>query len=134
FENWIHRDDLRVATGRATDAPPAPDLHEMADLSMRTIPVGLLVTGRSRPGKTARVGLTGAGRRDWSAARGRAALAPGPGPAVGGVRGVPVPAEVVGGGGLAGERLQPDELEHPADGDRALAGALLAAAPAFAPL
>lgn len=128
FENWIHRDDLRAATGRGTDPPPAAHLHEMADLSLRTMPMGLLASGRSRPGKSARVVLTGPGGGEWLVAMGGGDTAPDVEPDV------TLTADVIAWCRVAGERLTADDLERTVEGDEDLAADLLAAAPAFATL
>ncbi|MEX0663560.1 MAG: maleylpyruvate isomerase family mycothiol-dependent enzyme [Acidimicrobiia bacterium] len=127
FENWIHRDDLRRAIGRSTEVPPAAELFEMADLSVRTMPMALLATGHSRPGKLARVVLTGAGGGDW--------LVPMGGKVEGGAApDVTVTADVVDWCLVAGERLDAGALPRTIEGDDSLADDLLAAATAFATL
>jgi len=128
FENWIHRDDLRRASGNATEVPPAAELSEMSDLSLRTMPMALLATGHSRPGKVARVVLTGAGGGDWLVAMGGGDVAPGATPDV------TVTADVVDWCLVAGERLAADALDLTVDGDRSLVDDLLASATAFATL
>ena len=128
FENWIHRDDLRVACGRVSEPPPAVELHEMADLSLRTLPMGLLASGRSRPGKSARLILTGPGGGEWAVAMGGEVL---PSDAV---PDVTVTADLIAWCRLAGERISAEDLELTIEGDHALAADLVAAAPAFATL
>jgi uncharacterized protein (TIGR03083 family) len=127
FENWIHRDDLRRATGRSTEAPPPADLHEMADLSLRTMPMALLATGHAQPGKLARVVLSGAGGGDWLVPMGGDVASDGE-------PDVTLRADVVDWCLVAGERLDAELLEHAVEGDESLAGDLLAAATAFATL
>jgi uncharacterized protein (TIGR03083 family) len=127
FENWIHRDDLLRVAGRAVEAPPPVELFEMANLSLRTMPMALLATGHSRPGKLARVVLTGPGGGDWLVPMG------------GQVESdeepdVTLSADVVDWCLVAGERLDADALERTVDGDESLADDLLAAATAFATL
>ena len=56
--------------GEAPEAPPAAELHEMANLSMRTLPFALLVSDRAHPGKVARVVLTGPGGGEWQLSMG----------------------------------------------------------------
>lgn len=127
FENWIHCDDLRRATGRSAESPPAAELFEMANLSLRTMPMALMATDHSRSGKLARVVLTGAGGGEW--------LVP-----MGGDVGdnaapdVTVTADVVDWCLVAGERLDADALQRTVEGDETLADDLLAAATAFATL
>jgi uncharacterized protein (TIGR03083 family) len=126
FESWIHADDIRRALGRPLATPPARHLSVMSDLSGRTTGFGLLMIGRSRPDRTARLVLTGDGGGDWLIAMG--------GGDAGATPDVTVTADVVDWCRLVGERLAPDELEYTVDGDAALAGDLLAAACAFATL
>ncbi|HEY8215585.1 MAG TPA: maleylpyruvate isomerase family mycothiol-dependent enzyme [Acidimicrobiia bacterium] len=128
FENWIHRDDLRGVQGLDREPPAAAELHEMAELSMRTLPFALLVAERAHPGKVARIVLTGPGGGEWTCSMG------GRRPPTGAVPDVTVTAGVVDWCLVAGERLQPGELPCDVEGDAALAGDLVAAAPAFATL
>ncbi len=126
FESWIHADDIRRALGRPLASPPARHLSLMSDLSGRTTGFGLLMVGRSRPDKTARLVLTGDGGGDWLIAMG--------GREAGAVPDVTVTADVVDWCRLVGERLAPDELDCTVDGDADLADDLFAAASAFATL
>jgi uncharacterized protein (TIGR03083 family) len=128
FENWIHRDDLRKVSGRSIEAPPAAELSEMADLSLRTMPTALLATGHARPGKVARVVLTGAGGGDWLVAMDGGEAAPRATPDV------TLTAHVVEWCLVAGERLAADVLDRIVEGDPTLADDLLAASTAFATL
>ena len=98
----------------------------MSDLSGRTTGFGLLMIGRSRPGKTARLVLTGEGGGDW--------LIPMGGGTAGATPDVTLTADVVDWCLLVGERIRPDELDCGVGGDAALAEDLLAAASAFATL
>lgn len=128
FENWIHRDDLRRASGGTTEAPPPAELSEMSDVSLRTMPMALLASGHARPGKVARVVLTGGGGGDWLVAMGGGDVAPDA------VPDVTVTADVVDWCLLVGERLAADALDVVVEGDRALADDLLVSATAFATL
>lgn len=128
FENWIHRDDLRRAQGEASEAPPPAELHEMADLSMRTLPFALLVTDRGHPGKVARVVLTGPGGGEWQLSMGGHSAREGARPDV------TLTTSIVDWCLVAGERLEPGGLDYTVDGDIDLAADLVAAAPAFATL
>lgn len=128
FENWIHRDDLRIATGLAADPPLADEMHAMADLSLGTMPMALDATGHARPGKVARVVLTGPGGGEWTLGMDGADPAP-DAPAD-----VTLTADVVDWCRLVAERLTPEALDCSVEGDEALADDLLAAAPAFATL
>jgi uncharacterized protein (TIGR03083 family) len=101
FENWIHRDDLRRVQGRASEPPPPDEIHEMAELSMRTLPFALLVTERAHPGKVARIVLTGPGGGEWTCSMGGAR------PPQGAVPDVTITTDVVDWCLVAGERLAP---------------------------
>lgn len=61
FEMWMHGDDIRTATGRPQLDPDRDRMTAMADLATRTVPLGLALLGRSRPGRRARIVLTGVG-------------------------------------------------------------------------
>jgi uncharacterized protein (TIGR03083 family) len=128
FENWIHRDDLRRVQGLDGEPPPADEIHEMAELSMRTLPFALLVTERAHPGKVARIVLTGPGGGEWTCSMGGAR------PPEGAIPDVTITTDVVDWCLVAGERLAPADLALRVDGDAELAGDLVAAAPAFATL
>jgi len=128
FENWIHRDDLRRAQGEAPEAPPPAELHEMANLSMRTLPFALLVIDRGHPGKVARVVLTGPGGGEWQLSMGGRAAPEDAQPDV------TLTANIVDWCLVTGERLEPGELDYAVDGDSDLAADLVAAAPTFATL
>jgi uncharacterized protein (TIGR03083 family) len=128
FENWIHRDDLREATGRVAEPPPAADIHAMADFSMRTLPMCLETIGRAHEGKHARVVLTGAGGGEWIVPMGNGRPDPDAAPDI------VFTADVVDWCKLVGERVTPAALARSVEGDRALADDLIAAAPTFAML
>jgi uncharacterized protein (TIGR03083 family) len=132
FENWIHRDDLRRVQGRAPEAPPAVELHAITDLAIGTLPFGLVVTGNDRPGKVARILLTGSGGGEWTIGMGGERVA------ADAVPDVAVTATTLDWCLLAGERLTPAQflaaVQDDVAGDRSLVGPLVAAAPAFATL
>ncbi len=115
-----------AARGRRTETPPPGHLAVMSNLAGRVTGFGLVMVGRSRPGKTARLVLTGAGGGDWLIAMGGGT--PGASPDV------TVTADVVDWCRLVGERIAPDELDCGVVGDTALADDLLVAASAFATL
>jgi uncharacterized protein (TIGR03083 family) len=127
FENWLHRDDLREVQGRGPTAPPAVELHGMAELSAAILSPGLAVTGRARSGATARLVLTGPGGGEWLVPMDPSETA-GPEPDV------TLRADVVDWCRLVGERLDPSDLAYEVEGDAGLADDLIAAAPAFAML
>jgi uncharacterized protein (TIGR03083 family) len=126
FESWIHADDMRRVTGRPLVSPPPSHLSIMSDFSGRTTGLGLLMVGRARPGRTARLVLTGDGGGEWLIAMGGGE--PGPSPDV------TLTTDVVDWCRLVGERIAPDDLDHSVEGDAALAGDLLVAASALATL
>ena len=126
FESWIHADDIRRATGQALASPPAEHLSIMSDFSGRTTGFGLLMAGRSRPGKTARLVLTGDGGGEWLVAMG--------GGDPGSTPDVTLTTDVVDWCRLVGERIAPADLDCTIDGDADLGNDLLAAASAFATL
>lgn len=100
----------------------------MADLSLRTLPMALLVSGRAHPDRVARVVLTGPGGGDWLVAMGGGRVPTGASPDV------TLTADVVEWCLVAGERMEPAELRRTVVGDEALADDLVAAVPAFAML
>jgi uncharacterized protein (TIGR03083 family) len=128
FENWIHHDDLRAASGLVTDPPPADDLHAMGELSVGTLPLALVVLGRDHPGRVARVVLTGPGGGEWTIGLAGEEVAADAEPDV------TITADIVDWCRMAGERLAADDLAVTITGDESLAADLLAAAPAFATL
>ena len=126
FETWIHTDDLRRVAGWAL-VPPAPEeLAVMSDLASRILPIALSLRDAERPGKTARLVLTGEGGGDWliSLGAGDAASVPD----------VTLTADVVDWCRLVGDRVSPAEMTYVFDGDGELARDLVAAAPALATL
>jgi uncharacterized protein (TIGR03083 family) len=127
FENWTHRDDLRRVRGQASAPPPPPELHLMAEMSMRTLAFGLFATNRSRPGRLARVVLTGDGGGDWR-------VRMGPDVSRDAEPDVTLTADVVDWCRVASERLPAADLPRRVDGDGQLAEDLLVAASAFATL
>jgi uncharacterized protein (TIGR03083 family) len=126
FETWIHADDIRRAVGKPVVSPPASHLARMSDFSGRTTGFGLMMVGRARPGRTARLVLTGEGGGEWLIAMG--------GGAPGATPDVTLTTDVVDWCRLVGERIEPGELDCTVEGDAGLAEDLLAAASAFATL
>lgn len=126
FETWTHTDDIRRALGRALDVPSAAALHTMAEGSMTMVPSALGASGLARPGRTARIVLTGAGGGDWTVPMD-----------VGGAAGVPdvtLTLPVVDWCRRFSDRLRADDLDVLVHGDRSLAADVVAAAPVFAGL
>jgi uncharacterized protein (TIGR03084 family) len=123
FETWIHADDIRVAVGRVRVAPKPASMHLVADLAVRSLPAALRITGADRPGRTARVVLTGPGGGTWTLALGGEPADP---------PDAVLTADVIEFCFLAGGRLEPDALDHQGEGDLALVRDLVRAASAFA--
>ena len=124
FETWTHTDDIRRALGRALEAPSASAMRTMAEGSMTMVPSALHRSGFARPGRTARIVLTGPGGGDWSVPMD-----------VGGEVGAPdvtLMLPVVDWCRRFSERLGPDELDLSVKGDRELSAAVVAAAPVYA--
>jgi uncharacterized protein (TIGR03083 family) len=127
FETWIHADDIRRALGRPLEPPAPSHLHAMADFSLRNLPIWLEVTGRGRPGRSARVVLTGAGGGSW--------LVPmGEGTSASENVDVELEVDVVAWCHRVGERVTTDAVVARVVGDDALARDLLDAASAVATL
>jgi uncharacterized protein (TIGR03083 family) len=127
FETWIHTDDLRRVAGLDGLPPDPPHLSLMSDLAGRTLSMALGLVDRTRPGKTARLVLTGAGGGEWLVAMDGSGLGAG-------VPDVTVTADVVDWCLLVGDRTSPAAMAHAVEGDAGLAEDLLAAAPALATL
>jgi uncharacterized protein (TIGR03083 family) len=127
FEAWVHLDDLRRAAGRAAYVPAAPVLRSMADLSMRVVPYALAVTGRSHPGESAEVVLTGRGGGSW-----RVPLAPGEHPS--GDPDVTLTVDILDWCHRFSDRIDADRVPVTIEGDETAAIDVLVAAPAFAAL
>jgi uncharacterized Actinobacterial protein TIGR03083 len=124
FETWTHTDDIRRALGRSLGAPSASALRTMAEGSMTMVPSALEKSGLTRPGRTARIVLTGPGGGDWNVPM-----------EVGADSGEPdvtLLLPVVDWCRRFSERLGPDELDLSVQGDRELGAAVVAAAPVYA--
>lgn len=127
FEAWTHIGDIRAATGRAPESPAPAVLHTMADLSARSLAAALSLTGNARPGRTARLVLTGPGGGEWM-------LPMAYGETAAPVADVELRVPVVDWCLRFADRLDVDDVRYEAEGDRALAEAAVAAASAFAGL
>ncbi|HET9140999.1 maleylpyruvate isomerase family mycothiol-dependent enzyme [Actinophytocola sp.] len=119
FETWIHADDLRLATGRPVRPPSPRHLLPLADLHIRSLPAALKLSGRTRPGRTARIVLTGVLTADWLIALSRD-------PAGSTEPSVTLTADALDFCYLAANRRTPDAVPLTITGDRALAADLLA--------
>jgi uncharacterized protein (TIGR03083 family) len=127
FENWVHAEDLRRVAGRTSETPVPESLHAMAAFAMGALDVAMQLTGRSHPGCTARIVLTGAGGGSWTVP-----LAWGETP--GAEADVELRADVVAWCLVAAARLPVEALDVDVRGDVALSSDILAAVPAFATL
>jgi uncharacterized protein (TIGR03083 family) len=124
FELWTHADDVRRALGHPLVDPDPERLATMSDVAARSLPTGMTLFGRPRPGRSARVVLLGPGGGTWTVP-----LAPDEEP---GPPGVTVVADVVDFCRVAAMRLDPEELEHDVEGDPELAADVLRAVAIFA--
>lgn len=124
FELWTHDEDIRRATGR-----PANDLDDgrltlMSSELMTLLAHGMALAGTTRPGRTARFELTGAGAGTFDVA-----LAP---DEVVGAPDIVVRTEAVEICRLAANRVLPADLAVEVTGDRSLLEPMLVGAGAFA--
>ena len=124
FETWTHTDDIRRSLGRALDMPSASALRTMAEGSMTMVPSALHKSGLSRPGRSARIVLTGPGGGDWNVPMEVGAEV--------GEPDVTLTLPIVHWCRLFSERLGPDELDLSVQGNRELGAAVVAAAPVYA--
>jgi uncharacterized protein (TIGR03083 family) len=124
FESWTHADDLRVALGLPRLEVEGRHLAPMSELAARVLPLALRLADRARPGRTARLVLSGDGGGDW--------LVPMGGGEAGDVPDVTLTADVVDWCRLVADRISPDGLVCTIEGDRDLAEDLVYAAPVLA--
>jgi len=124
FELWTHGDDIRGATRRPLSLLDDARLSLMVTQLMTVLPLGLALSGCPRPGRTARLTLTGGGGGTFDVA-----LAPGEQP---GEPDVILTTDVIGICRLAANRLERDELALVVEGDADLVQSILVAAAAFA--
>lgn len=124
FEIWTHTDDVRAAVGLPLAAPDPERLTLMSALAVRALPLGLAVAGRSLPGRTVRLVLTGPGGGAWSQSLDLAKPA--------GEPDVVMVADVVDFCRLAAKRLPAADLAVAVSGDESLVADVLAGAAVFA--
>jgi uncharacterized protein (TIGR03083 family) len=122
FETWVHTDDIGRATGRDVPSPIAEYVHPMADLSARSLPMALALTGRDHPDRVFRLVLDGPGGGQWTIPLGRTAA---------GKPHAQVRMDVREFCFLAGGRRDPRTVRAETSGDPAVARDVLAAASAF---
>jgi uncharacterized protein (TIGR03083 family) len=124
FEVWTHSEDIRRAVDLPLEPPDGSRLTLMSNIAVRALPIGLALAGKSHPGRTARVVLTGVGGGTWSQALN-----------LGDQPGEPdllLVADVVDFCRLAATRLSVEDLECHIEGDETLAADVLAGAGIFA--
>jgi uncharacterized protein (TIGR03083 family) len=124
FELWTHGDDIRDAIGRGLDPLDAPRLSLMATQLMRVLPLGMAMSGCARPGRTARIHVTGPGGGTFLVP-----LSPGDVP---GDPDVILSASTLDLCRVAARRLSTDEFELGVEGTRELVEPILVGATAFA--
>jgi uncharacterized protein (TIGR03083 family) len=127
FETWTHHDDIRRALGRDDELPAPAVVRAMAEVAMGSLPLALAMRGVARPGRTARVVLTGPGGGEWT-------FACEPGAEPGAVADVVISTDVMDLCRRFADRLDADRLPMTVDGDEELARELVGAADAFAGL
>jgi hypothetical protein len=129
FELWTHADDIRGATGRPLRAPDPHRLALMTALAVRSLPLGLLIAGYDRAGRTARVVLTGEGGGTWVQPLG---LGEDVSDEVAVATDVVLVTDAVEFCRLFSQRRVPEELDVDITGDEALAADILVGAQVFA--
>jgi uncharacterized protein (TIGR03083 family) len=131
FELWSHSDDIRRAIGVPIIAPDVGRLSLMTRFAVRLIPTAMDMTGRGRPGGSARIVLTGPGGGAWSQPLGVKASARHDDDALSDAD-VSIVADGVDFCRVATRRLRPDELSASIDGDHQLGHDLLVSLGALA--
>ena len=124
FELWTHGDDIRGALGLPLSELDETRLTLMVNQFMTVLPLGLALSGATRPGRMARVTLTGAGGGHFD-------VPLSPGEPVGHAD-IHLTTDVLGICRLAANRLPADELTVVVEGDRSLLEPILVGATAFA--
>jgi uncharacterized protein (TIGR03083 family) len=131
FETWVHGEDLRRVAELTPRIPPERHLAVMADLAGRSLGLSLALAARQRPGRIARLVLTGAGGGSWTVAMGGEPITD---TLDADAVDVTLVADTVDWCRLVGDRIAPDAMHVEIDGDASLAEDLLAAASALATL
>ena len=122
FEVWMHADDIREAHHTALEPPPADEVALMANTAVRSVPLGMVLSGLDRADHTVRVVLTGPGGGMWVVPLGD--RAPGEPDTV-------LVADAVEFCRMAAQRLDVDELDLHVEGDRDVAQDVLVGARIF---
>jgi uncharacterized protein (TIGR03083 family) len=124
FEIWAHAMDISAATGRPLLRLDPERMTVLSRRLMAVVPLALAYRRKTAPGRTARFVLTGEAGGCYTVA-----LDPNTDP---GEPDVTLVADAVDLCRLAARRLRPDELGAVVEGDRQLAGLVLAGLDAFA--
>ena len=124
FELWTHDEDIRRATGRPPNRLDADRLTLMSSELIQLLPHGMALPDTARPGRTARMHLTGAGGGTFDVA-----LAP---DEIAGLPDVTITTDVLDLCRLAANRVTIEGLAVDVDGDRSLVEPVLVGAGAFA--
>jgi uncharacterized protein (TIGR03083 family) len=124
FELWTHDEDIRRATGRPPNELDDTRLTLMSGELMDLLARGMALAGTARPGRTARIELTGAGAGSFLVA-----LAP---DETAGAPDVTLRTSAVELCRLAANRVAPADLAVDVTGDGSLVEAMLVGAGAFA--
>jgi uncharacterized protein (TIGR03083 family) len=127
FETWTHHDDIRKALGRENSAPAPAVMRTMSELAMKSTPYALAVRGVARPGRTARIVLTGIGGGEFDVP-----CAPGEQPAA--EADVVIRASALDWCRRFADRVTIADVQYDVDGDAEMARDLVESANAFAGL
>jgi hypothetical protein len=127
FETWTHHDDIRAALGHDTVVPESTVMRAMTELAMRSLPLALSVQGLARPGRSARLVLSGPGGGEWT-------IPGAPGETPGTQPDVVIHASAVEWCRRFADRADPADMAIEVDGDESFARDLVAASNAFAGL
>lgn len=115
FETWTHLDDAGAVLGRPQLAPPPEQVRRIVDLAVGLLPFALRANGLSRPGRAARLVLSGRAGGEWVFPLGDDS----------GPVDVTIAAEAVEFARLVANRRSPDTLRQAVTGDRVLGADLL---------
>jgi uncharacterized protein (TIGR03083 family) len=124
FELWTHNDDIRRAVNRPLNPLDDERLSLMSSELMSVLNLGMLLSGTTQPGRTARFNLMGSGGGSYEVA-----LMPGE---VSGTPDITITTTALDICRLASNRLSADVIDLAVDGDRALLEPILVGATAFA--
>jgi uncharacterized protein (TIGR03083 family) len=125
FELWTHSDDIRRAVGLPLSELDDARLAVMSTALIESLAVGMALTATTRPGRTARIDITGSGGgRSFDVA-----LSPGDTP---GLPDLTIEASALELCRLASNRLTFDQIDFRVSGDRSLLEPVLVGAGAFA--